>query len=229
MKVSPGLSCPECSLKCNIYNTMDAASMDFALTNAIHAKFRRHELICKQGSEVTHAIYLVQGTVKFYIEGLNNHNIILYLMKPPSYIGLLSFFESPYYSYSVAALEDCEVCMIDLDFLKKLYQNQHELLHSLNRAIGKSIGNIMKKIISLNQKQIRGRMAESLIYLSGFFNREDFELPLTRRELGELSGISEENTVRLLSEFRQENIIRCNGRKIEILDMRLLSKISDLG
>jgi hypothetical protein len=44
-----------------------------------------------------------------------------------------------------------------------------------------------------------------------------------------LSGISEENTVRLLTELRNENIINLNGRELEILDMRLLSKLSDLG
>ncbi len=229
MKVTRKITCPDCSLKCDIYKTMSAAQMDFALANAIHAKFRRHELICKQGCNVSHAIYLVRGTAKFYIEGLNNRNIILYLMKPPAYIGLLSFFESVHYSYSVAALEECEVCMIDLQFLKKLYIEQHELLLKLNKAFGKSVTNIMKKIISLNQKQIRGRVAESLIYMSEFYDSEEFDLPLTRKELGELSGISEENAVRLLSEFRQENIIESNGRHIVIQDMRLLRKISDLG
>lgn len=229
MKVTRKMICPDCPLKCDIYKTMHAAGIDFEIANAIHAGFRRHELISKQGCNVTHAIYLVRGTAKLYIEGINNRNIILYLMKPPAYIGLLSFFESVQYSYSVAALEECEVCMIDLQFLKKLYIEQHELLLKLNKAFGKSVSNIMKKIISLNQKQIRGRVAESLIYLSDFYSANNFEMPITRKELGELSGISEENAVRLLSEFRAENIIRSHGREIEILDMRLLQKISDLG
>ena len=229
MKVTKKITCPDCSLKCDIYKTMLAAGMDFSLMHSIHARFRKHELICKQGCNVSHAIYLVSGTAKFFIEGLNNRNIILYLMKPPAYIGLLSFFESVHYSYSVAALEECETCMIDLQFLKKLYIEQHDLLLKLNKAFGKSVTNIMKKIITLNQKQIRGRVAESLIYLSEFYGNDHFEFPLTRKELGELSGISEENAVRLLTEFRQENIIRCKGREIEIQDMKLLRKISDLG
>ena len=55
-------------------------------------RFRRHERICRQGDAVTHAIYLVEGTAKLFIEGINNHNIILYLMKPPAYIGLALIF-----------------------------------------------------------------------------------------------------------------------------------------
>ncbi|MCK7511610.1 MAG: cyclic nucleotide-binding domain-containing protein [Desulfobacterales bacterium] len=70
------------------------------------ATFRKHEKICRQGDNVSHAIYLTEGTAKLFIEGINGHNIILYLMRPPAYIGLLSFFESIHYTYSVTAIED---------------------------------------------------------------------------------------------------------------------------
>jgi len=48
-------------------------------------QLRKHEKICRQGDTVTHTIYLVDGTAKLFIEGINSHNIILYLMKPPAY------------------------------------------------------------------------------------------------------------------------------------------------
>ena len=64
----------------------------------------------------------------------------------------------------------------------------------------------MKKIVSINQKQVRGRIAENLIYLSELHNNHKFNLGLSRKEFGELSAISEENTVRLLSEFSKEKV-----------------------
>ena len=88
---------------------------------------------------------------------------------------------------------------------------------------------IMHKIISLNQKQIRGRIAENLIYLSEFHHSHRFSVCLTRKEIGEMAAISEENTVRLLTEFSREKIIATKGRDIEILDMPLLKKISEVG
>ena len=178
---------------------------------------------------MSHAIYLVEGTAKLYIEGINGHNIILYLMKPPAYIGLLSFFESIQYTYSVTAIEDSRVCMVDLNFLKELYLENHEVLLKLNKAFGKSVALIMNKIICLNQKNIRGRIAESLLYLAGFYGSIKYRLSITRKELGEMSAISEENTVRLLTELRKEGIITVEGREITINDITLLKKISDLG
>jgi CRP-like cAMP-binding protein len=229
MKLSKKTNCNICNLKCDIYLAIVKSEGNIEEVKPFHAFFKKHDIICKQGTEVTHAIFLIKGTAKLFIEGLNNRNIILYLLRPPAYIGLLSFFENPNYSYSVAALEDAEVCYIDLDIVKRLYIDNHELLLKLNKAFGKSVSNILKKIISLNQKQIRGRLAETLIYLSELNNSLKFHLGLSRKEVGEMIAISEENTVRLFTEFSKENIISIKGRDVEILDMPFLKKICEVG
>lgn len=229
MKFDQGINCQECIPKCDLYRAIEGTGSCYSRAKPVHAWFRKHENICKQGSEVTSAIYLVNGSAKLYIEGLNNRNIILYILNPQSYIGLLSFFETPRYSYSVTALEETRICMIDLAFIKQLYVENHEFLISLNKAFGKSVSLIMSKIITLNQKNIRGRVADSLLYLSGLYGTDHFSINLTRRELGELSAISEENTVRLLTEFRKEGIIEMNGREVHIMERVLLEKISELG
>jgi len=229
MRFSKKFTCDNCLLKCDIYSTLQKDILADYNGNLLHAHFRKHDLICRQGTEVTHALFLVRGSAKLYIEGLNNRNIILYILRPPAYIGLLCFFENPEYSYSVSALEDSEVCFIELDLVKKLYMENHDLLLKLNKAFGKSVSQIMRKIISLNQKQIRGRFAENLIYLSEIHKSNTFNLGLTRKEIGEMIAISEENAVRLFSEFSRENIIAMNGKQVEILDLPLLHKISEVG
>lgn len=229
MRFTSDASCSRCSYRCDIYDAFMRAGKSFPDSEIIRVEFRKHERICRQGDSVSHAIYLTGGTAKLYIEGINGHNIILYLMRPPAYIGLLSFFESIHYTYSVTALEDAQVCMVGLESLKQLYLEDHEVLLRLNRAFGKSVALIMNKIICLNQKNIRGRIAESLLSLASFYGSNSFRLPVTRRELGEMSAISEENTVRLLTEMKNENIIRLDGRTLDILDTALLRKISELG
>lgn len=229
MKFLKNITCSDCDIKCDIYKTLLSEPNVIDKVSPIHVFYKKRELICRQGAEVTHAIYLVKGSAKLYIEGLNNKNIALNLLKPDSYIGLLSFFESDNYNYSVKALEECQICMIDLQLIKKLYIENHDFLLKLNRAFGKSVAAIMKKIITLNQKNIRGRFADSLLYLSKFYNSNEFDLILTRKELGELSALSEENAVRLLSEFKGEGIISVNGKKIKIIDNKLLRKISEVG
>ncbi len=229
MKLIHRVNCITCKIKCNFYTALIESGYDAESFETIHIKYKRHEMICKQGTKVTHAIYLVYGTAKLYVEGYNNRNIILYILKPHNYIGLLSFFESTEYVYSVRALEETSICMVDLEHVKKLYLTNHKFLLNLNHAFGQSVKLIMSKIISINQKQIRGRVAESLIYLSQLYKNKKFVMNLTRKELGEFSSISEENTVRILTEMKNENIICINGKEIEIIDLKLLEKISEFG
>lgn len=229
MKLTRNISCKSCLLKCDIHTAIVKSGKEDSEINPILATFKKHQTVCKQNSEVTHLLFLTKGSAKLYIDGINNRNIIFNILKPPAYIGLVSFFDIPNYTYSVSALEESEVCFIELDFVKKLYIENHELLLSLNKDFGKSVSAIMKKIVSLSQKQVRGRIAENLIYLSELHNKNKFNLGLSRKEFGELSGISEENTVRHLSEFSKENTILVRGKEVDILDMNLLKKISDLG
>lgn len=229
MRLTRKISCESCRFKCDIHEAAQLSGRSFSGAKIIQAQFRKHERICRQGDPVSHALYLFEGSAKLFIEGINGHNIILYLMKPPAYIGLLSFFESIHYTYSVTAIEDSKVCMVDLNFLKELYLENHQVLLKLNKAFGKSVALIMNKITCLNQKNIRGRIAESLLYLSEFFGSVKYTLPVTRKELGEMSAISEENTVRLLTELRKEGIVAVEGRKVTIKDPTLLRKISELG
>jgi CRP/FNR family transcriptional regulator len=229
MKINKEISCSDCENKCDIFDVIDEKNKDFSVVKPVHVTFKKNEIICKQGNEVTHGLYVIKGTAKLLIEGINNRNIILYILKPHNYVGLLSFFETPQYFYSVFALEECKICMVDINLIKKLYRENHQFLCKLNEAFGKSVASIMKKIITLNQKNIRGRFADSLLYLAELNKSLSFNLMLTRKELGELSAISEENIVRLLSEFKNEKIINVQKMHITILDEVLIRKISEVG
>lgn len=228
MVFSKKINCKNCSLKCEIYK---AAKENGVLNKleTLHAIYNKHEIISKQGADVTHTMFLISGYAKLFIEGINQRNILLYILKPYNYIGLLSFFEGSKYSYSVAALEKCHICMVDTDFVKQLYTHNNSFLMKLNGAFVKSVSEILRKIISVNQKQIRGRIAESLLYLSKLHDNNKFTLGITRKELGEMAAISEENAVRILTEFRKEDIINIHGKELEILDMKLMKRISELG
>ncbi|MBE0674104.1 MAG: Crp/Fnr family transcriptional regulator [Bacteroidales bacterium] len=220
--------CDDCLLKCDLCLTAREMNIEGDL-KPIHNQFKKHELISRQGEPVTHAIILLGGNAKIFIDGINSKNIILNILLPSNYIGLMAVFGSPEYKYNVAALNDCITCHVDIATVRKMYYGNLNFMHKLNIQIGESISSMMSKLISLNQKQVRGKVAESLLYLSELYDTTRFTLSITRRELGELSAISEENAVRVLTEFRNEGIIDMKGREIDLRDIIMLRKISAVG
>ena len=84
--------------------------------NCLIVKFKRGENICKQGTEVTHALYLAKGSVKLFVEG-KNKNLILKIINDRKYIGLQSLFGDKRYNYTISALEDSQICMINAELI----------------------------------------------------------------------------------------------------------------
>ncbi|MDA3881405.1 MAG: Crp/Fnr family transcriptional regulator [Prolixibacteraceae bacterium] len=221
-------NCKECPLKCDLYLT----SIEMGIENElepVHAFFKKHELIVKQGSEVSHAGVMVAGNAKMYVDGFNKRSIILNVLLPSNYYGMLSVYGESLFPYNVAALGPSRVCMIDIEFVKRIYDLNQNFRTWLNKALGLTVSEIMGKLVSLNQKQVRGKVAGSLIYLSELLDTNEFTLPLTRKELAELSAITEENAVRVLTEFKREGIISVKGHCIELLQLDVLERISDFG
>ncbi len=84
--------------------------------------------------------------------------------------------------------------------------------------------------ISLAHKQVNGRIADILLYLSrSVYENRSFTLSLTRKEIAEFAGCSTENVIHTLSKFHREGILLVIGKKIEILDVERLERISKTG
>lgn len=221
-------NCEECNLKCDLYLTAREMNLTGEMV-PVYNRYRKHELICREGEEVVQAIIILEGYAKMFIEGISGRSIILSILIPSNYIGLMAVFGSTLYKYNVAALSDCLTCSIPIETIRKMYIENGTFMERLNIQISGSMSLMMSKLVSLNQKQVRGKVAESLLYLSDLFESDRFTMPVTRRELGELSAISEENAVRVLTELRNEEIIDVAGRVVTIRDRSLLKRISAIG
>lgn len=220
--------CNTCRLKCDIYFTAKEMKLEKELKPE-HVRYQKHETISKQNHTLTHAIILLEGHAKMFIEGVYGKNIMIGLAVPGNYIGLMAVFGSDTYPYNVRAITDSFSCQINIEFVKKLYAENPTFQHSLNIAFGQSVQAIMKKLVSLNQKQLRARMAESLLYLAEVYEGTSFKLTITRKDIGELAGITGENAVRVLSDFKQEGLIFIDGKNLQLLRPELLEKISEAG
>ena len=220
--------CESCNLKCDIFLSAREMGLSDKL-RPVQSRYRKRQIICSEGEEITHVMIILAGNAKMYVEGINGSNIIISILIPQSYIGHIAVLDYKKYRYSAAALSDCHICHIGIDAVRKMYRENNSFMDRINAQITDSISHIMSKLVSLNQKQLRGKVAESLLYLSDLSASDTFRMPVTRRELAELSAISEENTVRVLTEFRNKGIIELSGREISIRNKTMLRSISSVG
>jgi len=211
-------------------NILNNSEIELINRNSNVVKYKRRDVIFKQNTRTSHVMYLKSGLVKIYKEGRNNKAIILKMSTPESFLGLMSVFGEDIHQYSASAVEISEICYIDITTFKKIIlQNGRYTLKLLN-LISKDGLYIFNRLMDQSHKQLPGRIADVILYFSeNIFNSHIFNFPLTRRELAELAGTTKESFIRTLTEFKNDRIIKLDGTRIEIISMKIIKTLSQLG
>ena len=84
-------------------------------------------------------------------------------------------------------------------------------------------------MMSLTHKQMHGRIADSLLYLSKIYNNNSFETALSRQDIADLSAMTKESAIRICKKFKMDGIIDYNANKFKILNEKALKQISKTG
>jgi CRP-like cAMP-binding protein len=224
------ISCKDCNCKWSNFDNLTDEQLELLNANRFQAQFKAGEIIFKQGSPTSNAIFLTSGYAKIYIEGYDEKNIILAIAKPARLIAGPGSYIDNRHHYSMAAMTETNACFVDMNVIKKLVLENSTFAEGYLRDISRKSLDTFHKLVSFNQKKMHGRLAEGLLHLADdIFEADKFNCHLTRQELGDLTGMTKESVVRLLKEFHDENIIKMDDRVIEIVDKAKLQKINISG
>ena len=228
-KFSKPESCLVCPYKSEYLKMLPVSDIDLIQNNCLIVQFKKGETISKQSTKAIHALYLAQGCVKIYYEG-KGKNTILGIKKESGYIALHTLWGDEIHRYSVEAVKDCKICLIDATIFKELSSRNPEFLLELTKQISLTTNSLFDKVLDMNEKHLKSRLADVLINLSDvIFESTRFEMPFTRRELAEMGSMSAENAVRTISELKKDEVIAEDGKFFEILQMDILRKLSEIG
>ncbi len=223
-------SCRDCKVKSCAAAVLETSEIDLVTANSRETQFRKGDIILHEGSMTSHIIYLKAGLVKEYQKGPGDTEQILQIVKKFTYLGLPSLFGDKINHYSYGALEDITVCYIDLATFTQLIRQNGNFAFEILVSVSRDSLNNFHRFMSQSQKKTYGRVADALIYFSQIiYECESFELPFTRQELADLIGISRESATRVLAKFKEDGILRMEGRTIEIVNALLLQQISKNG
>ena len=192
--------------------------------------FKKGETILKQGGISTHIVYLEKGIVKFNYENEAGKKLILTVVTASKILGGANLFYKDNNIFSIIAVEDCEVILIDANVLLNVMKANANFSIMLFQLASGMFKNSIQNFISLAYKQKEGRIADIILYLaSEVYVNNSFHLSLTRKEIAEFAGCSAENVIMTLSKWQNEKIINLEGKHIEIIDIQKLKLISKIG
>lgn len=218
---------------CSMLRGLPIKEKEELVQHHTYAHYRKGEIIFIEGEKPHGLICLATGKVKVYKEGVGGREQILRMVSPQGLLGYRALFADSSYSASAIAIEETTICLFERDAVLKTIRNNPDLALRFITVISKELGFSNNRTVSLTQKHIRGRLAESLIVLRDTYGLENdgltIKVYLSREDIASLSNMTTSNAIRTLSTFAAEDVIAIEGRKIKILDSLKLERISDLG
>jgi CRP-like cAMP-binding protein len=223
-------SCENCPQAWKNFQHLTKSELQQVNSNRYEATFKPGEIMVKQGSPTSNALFMSDGMAKIYMEGINGKNFIMGIALPGRLIMGPGAYVNSRHTYSVAAITTVHACFISFDIFKQLVRVNGAFAESLLEDISAKSLRTLNRMVNLAQKRMPGRLADALLYFSDeVFNNDDYEMILSRQELGEMTSMAKECVVRILKEFEDSDVIYSDSSKIKILNKEKLIQISEIG
>lgn len=206
---------------------LDKAEPFLAKKNTIHCK--KTQSIIIEGSPV-HGLYFVQsGKVKVMNTGINGREQILRFAVQGEMIGQRGFSSQQYYPIGAEALENCTICNFSLDVIKEMLKQIPELTYAFMIYYAEELNRSETKVRMFAHMSVREKVIDALLYIHRKFGQSKgyFNISLSRRDIADFAGTTEEQVIRVLSGLKKENLIVGSGKKLGIADVELLRKEID--
>ena len=219
-----------CEINAPCFQYLSIEETELIRASKTQILFRKGENLTKQGTFASYVLFLMDGIVKQYLEGDGLHNYNIRLIQGGEFLGLSSLFSKNTFNYSTIALKDTRVFLIEKEALINIIKRNGLFAFHLIARYSEHNAGLFKSISSLMYKQMNGRMAEVLLYLSSSeFNQLDIFTYLSRKDLADFAGLSTETAVKLLKSFEKDKLITLDEKNIIVINKPALIDISVKG
>jgi CRP-like cAMP-binding protein len=209
-------------------NQKDKEAID---QNHTIARIKKGGYLCREGDKARGLVCLASGKAKVFREGVAGREHIMKMMNVLDLIGFHSLFTGSAWSANVVAIEDSVTCTIEKNCLMRILRTNPDLSLKFSQILAEELKYSYDKMVSLTQKHVRGRLVESLLMLAEIYGLEDDGVTIracfSRSDIAHLSNMTTSNAIRTLSNLVTEGNIKMRGRRISLLKMDELGRISE--
>ncbi len=227
-------SCIECKGKhdSKLFCSLSNSELDIISEEKADNFYKKGQVIFYEGNR-GHGLYCIyQGKVKVHKLGDEAKEQIVRLANKGDVLGYRSLLSNEPYNATATALEDCIICYLPKSKFMEVLETNHDLSFRTIQLLTDDLRKSEEKIINITQKTVIERITEALLVLKHKFGlKEDgktLDVQLTRKEVGNLAGVTTETTIRTLSELKKKGIIGLSGKQIELINIPRIINLSNI-
>ena len=189
-----------------------------------HQPFQPGHHLFRPGDK-SRALFAVRsGALKSYCITQDGEEQVLGFTLPGELTGMDGLSGGSYASAS-GALETSSICELPFNKLEGLCHELPNLQKQMLSVMGREITEDQHMLMLLGKRTAEERLASFLLSLSIRYSQRglsatEFNLPMSRQDIGNYLGLAIETVSRLFAHFQDKQMVQVNRRRVVITDLK---------
>lgn len=220
------LTCKICNnKKCFIKNHCSSKWHSLIDSQRTSICYNKNDQILHQGNLATGIFFIYSGKAKVFNSGLHGNKHIIRLLTSGDVLGHSGYGGREFsYSKSAVALEDSIICFIRKETFFKALKANHELTFNMMMFYAETLKKTEMQLNNMAKMNAKEKVASALLFIKESLCENCFEL--TRQDIGNIAGVTQEQVSRILTCFDNANLIEREKSKIRIINEQKLKEIT---
>ncbi|MBR8534598.1 Crp/Fnr family transcriptional regulator [Carboxylicivirga sediminis] len=216
----------------NSFSLFDCLSGDeklYLADNIVHKELDSKTALYHEGCALQHLMLIIEGIVKQVKRGAKGKELVIRYARSGEILGFRSVMTNELACTTSEAAGPVKAGFIKKGCLLKLVRTNTNFAYKLLQMACMELEETQRFILNVSQKQIRERVAATLLHLADIFQLDEdntLKATISRKEIASAVGTVPESVIRMLSEFKEDKLIELNGRQIRYIDIPKLKRMS---
>ena len=214
-----------------LFRRVTAEDRERLLTLAQVRAYGRGDAVFAEGDPPDFFVVVVTGRVKVYKHTPSGGELILEMFGPGSPVGAVAVYESRPYPASAEALEPTTCLLIPRPEFFTLLEQHPSLVRGLLSSLSHRLVELTTRLAELTGGRVEVRFARLFLKLADQMGRPGpdgvfIPLLLSRQELADLTGTTVETSIRIMSRWGKDDVLRTQTDGFVLLDRATLEAVA---
>ena len=185
---------------------------------------RKSQNVIIEGAPIHGVFFVYSGRVKVLNTGINGREQILRFAKDGEMLGQRGFSTQQYYPIGAVAIQDSVLCNFSNEVIKQMLLSIPQMAYDFMVFYAEELNRSETKVRKFAHMTVREKVIDALLYINRKFGQKKgyLSLPLSRKEIADFAGTTEEQVIRVISALKKDNLIVSDAKKLGIPDANLL-------
>jgi len=222
-----------CARTVSIFSSLDADQLSEVINLIVHRQYKKGELLLLEEEAVNGLVIINEGQVKAFRTSPEGREQILHIFSEGDFFGERNLLREQNSPYSVEALEETHVCLIDKRDFQVMVRESPDIALKIMEALCEKLDRLENTVETMGARTVDARVSAVLLEFANKYGKPHskgimIELPLNREGIANYIGLTRETVSRKMSHLQEDGILEMVGnKKVLLLDRPALEKAAE--